>query len=54
MFVNMSLMRTIHMHSEDEMNFVNVKKDIHPFAHSEAKSEVSICRRQIPDIEGCG
>ena len=52
MVVSMSLMRTIQMHSEDEINFVNSKKDIHPFAHSEAKSEVSICRRQIPDIKG--
>lgn len=52
--VSMPLMGTIQMHYEHEMNLVNAEKDIHPFAHSEAKSEVSICRREIPDSKGCG
>lgn len=50
----MPLMRTTQMHYEHEMNLVNAEKNIHPFAHSEAKSEVSVCRREIPDSKGCG
>lgn len=41
----MSLMRTIQRHCEDEMSFMNVKKGIYPFSHSEDKSEVNISGR---------